>query len=72
MYDFAIRCMNFSSHFEHLICHIKHGEDILLARQMFFRGPAPDVCIKQFLGFGQLLCDNQLKKIITAKIVHPL
>ena len=29
VHDFAIRCMNFSSHFEHLICHIKHGEDIL-------------------------------------------
>ena len=21
VHDFAIRCMNFSSHFEHLICH---------------------------------------------------
>ena len=49
-HDFAIRCMNFLSHFEHLICHIKHGEDIL-ARRMIFRGPAPDVCIKQFLKF---------------------
>ena len=29
VHDFAVRCMNFSSHFEHLICHIKHGEDIL-------------------------------------------
>ena len=29
MHDFAIRCMNFSSHFEHLICHIKHCADIL-------------------------------------------
>ena len=31
--------------------HIKHGADIL-ARRMVFRGPAPDVCIKQFLKFG--------------------
>ena len=64
VHDFAIRCMNFEhlkchikqchikhDHFEHLKCHIKHGEDIL-ARQMVFRGPAPDVCIKQFLKFG--------------------
>ena len=47
---FAIRCMNFLSHFEHLICHIKHGADIL-SRRMFFREPAPDVCIKLFLKF---------------------
>ena len=40
VHDFAIRCMNFSSHFEHLICHIKHSADIL-ARRMVFRGPAP-------------------------------
>ena len=33
VHDFAIRCMNFSSHFEHLICHIKHGAGIL-AKQM--------------------------------------
>ena len=53
VHDFAIRCIHFSSHFEHLICHIglEHGADIL-ARQMFFRVPAPDVCIKQFLQFG--------------------
>ena len=48
VHDFAIRCINFSSHFEHLICYIKHGAGIL-TRQMFFWGPAPDVCIKQFL-----------------------
>ena len=48
VHDFAIRCMNFSSHFEHLICHIKHGAGIL-AKQMVFRRPAPDVGIKQFL-----------------------
>ena len=42
VHDFAIRCMNFSSHFEHLICHIQHGAGIL-DRQMFFRGPAPDL-----------------------------
>ena len=47
VHHFAIRCMNYLGHFEHLICHIKHGADIL-ARQMAFRGPAPDVCIKQF------------------------
>ena len=51
VHDFAIRCMNRSSHFEHLICHIKHGAHIL-ARRMLFRGPAPDVCIKEFLKFG--------------------
>ena len=34
VHDFAIRCMNFLSNFEHLMCHIKHGEDIL-ARQWF-------------------------------------
>ena len=45
VHDFGIRCMNFLSHFEHLTCYIKHGADIL-ARQMVFRGPAPDVCIK--------------------------
>ena len=28
VHDFAIRCMNFSSKVEHLICHIKHGADI--------------------------------------------
>ena len=28
VHDFVIRCMNFSSHFEHLICHIKHGADM--------------------------------------------
>ena len=28
VHDFAIRCKNFLSHFEHLICHIKHGADI--------------------------------------------
>ena len=28
VHDFAIRCMNFSSHFEHLICHIKLGAGI--------------------------------------------
>ena len=33
VHDFAIKCMNFLSHFENLICHIKHGADIL-ARQM--------------------------------------
>ena len=49
-HDFAIRCMNFSSNFEHLICHIKHGADIL-ASQIVLRGPAPDVCIKQFPKF---------------------
>ena len=31
--------------------HIKYGADIL-ARQMVFRGPAPDACIKQFLKFA--------------------
>ena len=51
VHDFAIRCINFLSHFEHLICHIKHGADIL-ARRMVFRQPASDVCIKQFLIFG--------------------
>ena len=45
VHDFAIRCMNFLNHFKHLICHIKHGADIL-ARQMVFRGPATDVCSK--------------------------
>ena len=50
VHDFAIRCMNFSSHFEHLICHIKHCANIL-ARQMIFRGPVPDACIEQFLKF---------------------
>ena len=30
--------------------HIKHGADIL-ARRMFFRGPALDLCIKQFIKF---------------------
>ena len=34
VHDFAMRCMNFLSHFEHLICHIKHGADIL-SRRMF-------------------------------------
>ena len=29
VHDFAIRCMNFLRHFEHLMCQIKHGEDIL-------------------------------------------
>ena len=50
VHDFAIpvRCMNFSSHFEHLICHIKHGADIL-ARRMVFRGPAPDGASKNSL-----------------------
>ena len=48
VHDFAIKCMNFSSHFENLICHIKHGADIS-ARPMVFRGPAPNECIKQFL-----------------------
>ena len=48
VHDFAIRCINFSSHFEDMICHIEHGADIL-SRRMFFRGPACDVCIKQFL-----------------------
>ena len=28
-HDFAIRCMNFSSHFERLTCHIKHSANIL-------------------------------------------
>ena len=51
VHDFAIRCINFSSHFEHLICHIKHGADIL-ARQTVFRGPASYACIKEFLKFG--------------------
>ena len=36
VHDFDIRCMNFLCHFEHLICHIKHGADIL-ARRMVFR-----------------------------------
>ena len=51
VHDFSIGCMNFLSHFEHLICHIKHCADIL-ARRMLFRGPAPDACIKQFLKLG--------------------
>ena len=34
VHDFAIRCINFSSHFEHLICHIKHGADILARRMV--------------------------------------
>ena len=51
VHDFAIRCMNFSSHFEHLICHIKHGADIL-ARRKVFRGPVPYAYIKEFLEFG--------------------
>ena len=51
VHDFAIRCMNFSSHFEHLICHIKYGADIL-ARRMVLRGTPPYACIKEFLKFG--------------------
>ena len=51
VHDFAIRCMNFLSNFEHLICHIQHGADIL-ARRMGFRGPAPYACIKESLKFG--------------------
>ena len=50
VYDFAIKCMNFLSHFEHLICHIKHGADIL-ARQMVFRAPVPNVCTKKIFKF---------------------
>ena len=50
VHDFAIKCMNFLSHFEHLICYIKHGADIL-ARQMVFRAPVPKVCIKTFFKF---------------------
>ena len=51
VHDFGIRCMNSYSHFEHLICHIKHGADIL-ARRMVFRGSAPYPCIKELLKFG--------------------
>ena len=36
--------------FEHLICHIKQGADIL-AICIVLRGPAPDVCIKKILNF---------------------
>ena len=43
VHDFAIKCMNFVSQFEHLICHIKHGVDIL--------APVPNVCIKKFFKF---------------------
>ena len=50
VHDFAIKCMNFLSQFEHLICHIKHGVDIL-ARRMVFRAPVPNVCIKKFFKF---------------------
>ena len=39
------KCMFF---FEHLICHIKQGADIL-AGCIILRGPAPDVCIKKNL-----------------------
>ena len=42
VHDFAIRCMNFSCHFKHLICHIKHGADIL-PRRMVLKEPAPDL-----------------------------
>ena len=75
LHDFAISCMNFYSHFEHLICIIKHGADIL-ARQMVHRGPAPDVRIKIFLKFRHwfyalLLSDRQFK-IVDAKTLHSL
>ena len=57
VHDFAIRCMNFSSNFEHLIYHIKHSADIL-ARRMFLRGPAPYACIKEFLKFRHRFYGN--------------
>ena len=45
VHDFAIRCMHFLSH---LICHIKHGADIL-ARQMDFRALYPMCASKNSL-----------------------
>ena len=40
--------------FEHLICMIKQGADIL-AGCIVLRGPAPDVCIKNILNFGHCM-----------------
>ena len=37
--------------FEHLICYIKQGADIV-AGCMAFRGLAPDVCMKKIPNFG--------------------
>ena len=59
--------MNFSSHFEHLICHIKHGADIS-ARRMFLRGPAPNAYNKQLMAHLNTYNDKYLAIMCQEKV----
>ena len=54
VHDFAIRCMNFWSHFEHLICHISMVQTFILARRMVFS--ASNNSLNSDIGFMHNRC----------------